>query len=319
MRAVRDTWLIFRRHLAISARNPTWVLVGLSQPVLYFALFGPLLRGVVTLPGFAAGVSWQQVFVPALLVQLGLFGTSFVGFGIIAEVRNGVVERLRVTPASRVGLLLGRVLLDGRHPAGAVGRAGPGRAGLRAAGTGAGPAGRPRVRHAAGDRHRLPVVRGRAAAQDRGRAGPDDQYDPAAAAAAVRDPAADDAGTALAGPGCPGPTRSGMWWTGCGTPSPAGSGAGRCGPAWPSRRPRPRSRSWSARAPSSARLPSPGPGAGRGPDRSVRPGPQDQAEALPAAPGPTPRPRRRRRPRPPAPPARPSPAAAPAAGRRPRR
>jgi ABC-2 type transport system permease protein len=112
VRAVRDTWLIFRRHLAISARNPTWVLIGLLQPVLYFALFGPLLRGVVTLPGFAAGVSWQQVFVPALLVQLGLFGTSFVGFGIIAELRLGVTERLRVTPASRLGLLLGRVLLD---------------------------------------------------------------------------------------------------------------------------------------------------------------------------------------------------------------
>jgi ABC-2 type transport system permease protein len=112
MRTLRDTGLIFRRHLAISARNPTWVLVGLSQPVLYFALFGPLLRGVVTLPGFAAGVSWQQVFVPALLVQLGLFGTSFVGFGIIAELRSGVTERLRVTPASRTGLLLGRVLLD---------------------------------------------------------------------------------------------------------------------------------------------------------------------------------------------------------------
>jgi ABC-2 type transport system permease protein len=109
---LRDTWLIFRRHLAISARNPMWVLIGLSQPILYFALFGPLLRGVVTLPGFAAGVSWQQVFVPALLVQLGLFGTSFVGFGIIAEVRNGVTERLRVTPVSRAGLLLGRVLLD---------------------------------------------------------------------------------------------------------------------------------------------------------------------------------------------------------------
>jgi ABC-2 type transport system permease protein len=46
-------------------------------------------------------VSWRQVFVPALLVQLGLFGTSFVGFGIIAELRSGVTERLRVTPASR--------------------------------------------------------------------------------------------------------------------------------------------------------------------------------------------------------------------------
>jgi ABC-2 type transport system permease protein len=36
----------------------------------------------------------------------------FVGFGIIAEIRYGTVERMRVTPASRLGLLLGRILRD---------------------------------------------------------------------------------------------------------------------------------------------------------------------------------------------------------------
>jgi ABC-2 type transport system permease protein len=52
------------------------------------------------------------VFVPGLLVQLGLFGAAFVGFGLVAEIRSGVVERMRVTPASRTALLLGRVLRD---------------------------------------------------------------------------------------------------------------------------------------------------------------------------------------------------------------
>ncbi len=54
----------------------------------------------------------RQVFVPGLLVQLGIFGAAFVGFGLIAELRAGVVERMRVTPASRAALLLGRVLRD---------------------------------------------------------------------------------------------------------------------------------------------------------------------------------------------------------------
>jgi ABC-2 type transport system permease protein len=36
----------------------------------------------------------------------------FVGFGIIAEIRFGTVERMRVTPASRLGLLLGRIMRD---------------------------------------------------------------------------------------------------------------------------------------------------------------------------------------------------------------
>lgn len=49
---------------------------------------------------------------PGLLVQLGLFGALFAGFGLVGEWRDGVVEAERVTPASRTALLLGRVLRD---------------------------------------------------------------------------------------------------------------------------------------------------------------------------------------------------------------
>lgn len=111
MRIVRDTLLIFRRQMLLSVRNPAWVIIGVIQPVLYLALFGPLLTRLPGMPGFPPGNAWQ-IFVPGLLVQLGLFGAAFVGFSIIAELRWGVVERLRVTPASRLALLLGRVLRD---------------------------------------------------------------------------------------------------------------------------------------------------------------------------------------------------------------
>jgi len=111
MRVVAETWLVFGRALRLSLRNPVWVILGLIQPILYLALFGPLLKPVVRSPGFPPGDAWQ-VFVPGLLVQLGIFGAAFVGFGLIAEYRAGVIERSRVTPASRVSLLLGRVLRD---------------------------------------------------------------------------------------------------------------------------------------------------------------------------------------------------------------
>ena len=42
-----------------------------------------------------------QWFIPGLLVQMAMFGTLFAGFGIIAELRAGVIERMRVTPVSR--------------------------------------------------------------------------------------------------------------------------------------------------------------------------------------------------------------------------
>ena len=111
MTTARETLLIFRRAMRLSLRNPVWVVIGLVQPVLYLALFGPLLKSIAAAPGFPPGNAWQ-VFTPGLLVQLGIFGASFVGFGLIAEYRSGVIERMRVTPASRSALLLGRVLRD---------------------------------------------------------------------------------------------------------------------------------------------------------------------------------------------------------------
>src|SRR3569623_1245311 len=88
----RDTWIIFLRSMRLSLRQPLWVLIGLLQPILYLTLFGPMLQNIAATSGFQ-GDAWQ-VFVPGLLVQLGIFGGLFVGFGIIAEWRSGVVARL---------------------------------------------------------------------------------------------------------------------------------------------------------------------------------------------------------------------------------
>jgi ABC-2 type transport system permease protein len=110
MRALRDTWLIFRRSVILTLRQPTWLLFGIMYPVLYLVLFGPLLDKAVGAAG--GGVSATNWFVPGLLVQVALFGSAFVGFGLIAELRYGVVERMRVTPMSRTAMLLGRSLRD---------------------------------------------------------------------------------------------------------------------------------------------------------------------------------------------------------------
>ncbi len=106
-----DVLQILGRALRQDVRSPAWVLVGLTQPVLYLLLFAPLLAPLAAAPGFPPG-GHLAVFVPALLVQQGLFGSLFVGFGLLAELRSGVLERLRVTPVSRSALLLGRVLRD---------------------------------------------------------------------------------------------------------------------------------------------------------------------------------------------------------------
>jgi ABC-2 type transport system permease protein len=109
MKLIRDTSLIFQRQMMLLLRNPVWIMVGLFQPVMYLLLFAPLLKPAL---GVRTNAEAYQIFVPGLLVLLAIFGGLFQGFGLIAELRAGVIERSRVTPVSRLALLLGRSLRD---------------------------------------------------------------------------------------------------------------------------------------------------------------------------------------------------------------
>ncbi|MBF6332958.1 ABC transporter permease [Nocardia transvalensis] len=110
MTVLRETGLVFWSQLRAQLRNPVWVVIGLSQPVLYLVLFGPLVEAIA--PSMGAGTDPWKVLTPALVISIGLFGAGYAGFGMVAELRSGVLERQRVTPASRTALLVGRVLKD---------------------------------------------------------------------------------------------------------------------------------------------------------------------------------------------------------------
>lgn len=111
MKLIRDIWLVYSRQMGLVLRQPTWVLIMLVQPLYYLILFGPLLERMPTEQmGFKYGA--METFVPGLVIMMAMFGTLFSGFGLLAELRVGVIERMRVTPVSRFALLLGRSLRD---------------------------------------------------------------------------------------------------------------------------------------------------------------------------------------------------------------
>ncbi|AYY15255.1 ABC transporter permease [Actinobacteria bacterium YIM 96077] len=107
---IHETRLIFWSHLRANLRNPAWAVIMLMQPLLYLVLFGPLLENLGG--AYADGSDPWLVFTPGMVLMIALFGSAFAGFGLVAELRSGVVERQRVTPASRNALLLGRVAKD---------------------------------------------------------------------------------------------------------------------------------------------------------------------------------------------------------------
>jgi len=89
-------------------RNPVWLFVGLSTPLLYLVLFTPLLNHL-PLGGSGHGRAIDD-FLPGILSLQAFARGNGPGFGTIFELKSGFTERLRVTPASRLALLLGPVL-----------------------------------------------------------------------------------------------------------------------------------------------------------------------------------------------------------------
>lgn len=109
---IHDTHLIFSRMLLTTLRNPFRVIIfGLFQPICFLLLFAPLLEKLSAVPGFPTGGA-LTVFVPGLLIMMSIYSSAFVGFGLIRDMRDGVLNRMRATPVSRLALLLGRSFAD---------------------------------------------------------------------------------------------------------------------------------------------------------------------------------------------------------------
>jgi ABC-2 type transport system permease protein len=99
------------RYLTLSRRNPSTLLVSAVQPLVYLLLFGPVLTGVANLNG-GGPRSVYAVYVPALTVQLALFGGAFTGLTLLSEFRQGVLERMAATPLAPSAMLAGRITRD---------------------------------------------------------------------------------------------------------------------------------------------------------------------------------------------------------------
>jgi len=110
MKIVIEIWLLFERRILETLREPVWLFTGLMEPLLYIALFAPLLKNVGYPPLTTAQV--LDSFVPGVLTLLAFGSGMGAGWVIIGDLQSGVVERLRVTPASRFSLLMGTILRD---------------------------------------------------------------------------------------------------------------------------------------------------------------------------------------------------------------
>jgi ABC-2 type transport system permease protein len=102
---VAHTFYMAERHMVALLRQPWWIVVTLTQPLIWLFLFGQLFKSVVEIPGF--GGSYIDFLAPGVVVSSGLFAGSWAGMSTLEDMERGVFNRFLITPASRTSIIAG--------------------------------------------------------------------------------------------------------------------------------------------------------------------------------------------------------------------
>jgi ABC-2 type transport system permease protein len=105
MATIADTGYLTGRKIHALVRQP-WVLAfSVVQPAIWLFLFGELFRRIIDIPGFRFGGSYLDYLIPGIVAMNAMSGNMWAGMTMIEEIERGTLNRLLVSPASRVGIM----------------------------------------------------------------------------------------------------------------------------------------------------------------------------------------------------------------------
>ena len=109
MTTLTHTGFLAARHAKPLLRQPWYLGVTLSQPLIWMVLFGELFGEVANLPGFPT-TSYIAYLTPGLVLMTAIFINSWNGMGLLDDMEGGVLDRFLASPVSRSALLNGVAL-----------------------------------------------------------------------------------------------------------------------------------------------------------------------------------------------------------------
>jgi ABC-2 type transport system permease protein len=109
MTRTRQTLLVSMRGIRVLIRQPAYLGITLTQPIIWLLLFGALFKAVTQIPGFHGG-SYIDFLTPGIVVMLAITSAGWTGMGFIEDINGGVMDRMLATPVWRGALNTGSVI-----------------------------------------------------------------------------------------------------------------------------------------------------------------------------------------------------------------
>jgi ABC-2 type transport system permease protein len=103
---VRDTLLLTGRSLRAIPRVPERLLDVTIQPIIFILLFLYVFGSAIHVPGIA----YKNYLFPGIIGQSLAFGVIGAGVATSADMTEGVIDRFRSMPISRLSVISGEVL-----------------------------------------------------------------------------------------------------------------------------------------------------------------------------------------------------------------
>lgn len=106
-----DSFVLAHRSLLRVPRQMDWLVGVTIMPVMFLLLFRYIFGGTVqaTMP---VGESAVNYLVVGIVLQGIVFGSLNTALGLATDAKEGLMDRFRSLPMSRVSVLLGRILAD---------------------------------------------------------------------------------------------------------------------------------------------------------------------------------------------------------------
>lgn len=100
------------RSLRALISDPKLVIFSVLQPLIMLLLFSQVFSSMAQTSSFPAGVSYINYLMPAILVTTGVGAALQSGIGLVSDMKNGVLARLRSLPLNPGSVLVARSLSD---------------------------------------------------------------------------------------------------------------------------------------------------------------------------------------------------------------
>ena len=98
-----DTWVMFKRCLIISLRNPETLLTATLIPFCLILLFGTVFGSISDVGDF----NYIDFIVPGIIFQSIAQASQFSAMNVTADMTKGIIDRFRCMSISKSAVLLG--------------------------------------------------------------------------------------------------------------------------------------------------------------------------------------------------------------------